>query len=228
MKYASICVALAVLVASWSLSRPATSEPKSSDVESANRLFEAGKFAEAGEVYVRIAADNPKDYSAILQLGRIALLSNRLDNAEKWLEQAIALKPSDVDAKIMRAEAFYRRDDFQKAVSALNGVDVSTNKLIIEQYPTLNVAKMESFKGQTPYEIQGDGQITHVKFIKTDPLPVVSVHINGGDEVNFFIDTGGSELALDSEFAKELGLPQFGEVQARFRAVNMLTLSNRA
>jgi hypothetical protein len=216
MKYASICVALAVLVASWSLSRPATSEPKSSDIESANRLFEAGKFAEAGEVYVRIAADNPKDYSAILQLGRIALLSNRLDNAEKWLEQAIALKPSDVDAKIMRAEAFYRRDDFQKAVSALNGVDVGTNKLIIEQYPTLNVAKMESFKGQTPYEIQGDGQITHVKFIKTDPLPVVSVHINGGDEVNFFIDTGGSELALDSEFAKELGLPQFGEVQGTF------------
>ena len=75
---------------------------------------------------------------------------------------------------------------------------------------------MESFKGQTPYEIQGDGQITHVKFIKTDPLPVVSVHINGGDEVNFFIDTGGSELALDSEFAKELGLPQFGEVQGTF------------
>jgi tetratricopeptide (TPR) repeat protein len=147
MKYASICVALAVLVASWSLSRPATSEPKSSDVESANRLFEAGKFAEAGEVYVRIAADNPKDYSAILQLGRIALLSNRLDNAEKWLEQAIALKPSDVDAKIMRAEAFYRRDDFQKAVSALNGVDVSTNKLIIEQYPTLNVAKNGELQG---------------------------------------------------------------------------------
>src|SRR4029079_17711440 len=138
-----------------------------------------------------------------------------LDNAEKWLEQAIALKPSDVDAKIMRAEAFYRRDDFQKAVSALNGVDVSTNKLIIEQYPTLNVAKMESFKGQTPYEIQGDGQITHVKFIKTDPLPVVSVHINGGDEVNFFIDTGGSEPAPAPGFAAAPGPPPIRRGQGK-------------
>jgi tetratricopeptide (TPR) repeat protein len=71
-----------------------------------------GKFAEAGELYARIAAQNPKDRSATLQLGRIALLSNRLDDAQKWLEEAIALQPGDDDAKVMLAEAFYRRDDF--------------------------------------------------------------------------------------------------------------------
>jgi hypothetical protein len=42
------------------------------------------------------------------------------------------------------------------------------------------------------------------------------VRVNGGDEVTFFIDTGGSEVALDTEFAKELGLPNFGEVQGTF------------
>ena len=102
----------------------------------------------------------------------------------------------------MLAEAFWRRDDFQKAAAALNGVDVSSNKLLISQYPALNVAKLESFKGQTPYEVQGDGQVTRVKFLKTDPLPLVSVRVNGGDEVTFFIDTGGSEVALDTEFAQ--------------------------
>ena len=60
----------------------------------------------------------------------------------------------------MLAEAFYRHDDFQKAAAALRGVEVGTNKLIIEQYPTLNVAKLESFNGQTPYEVHGDGQTT--------------------------------------------------------------------
>jgi predicted aspartyl protease len=40
--------------------------------------------------------------------------------------------------------------------------------------------------------------------------------VNGGDDVTFFIDTGGSEVALDTEFAKELGLPNFGEVQGTF------------
>jgi hypothetical protein len=216
MKYASICVALAVIVAPWCFSGQATSQPKPSEIDSANRLFEVGKFAEAQELYARIEAQNPKDYSTALQLGRIALLSNRLDDAQKWLEEALELQPGDADAKVMLAEAFYRRDDFQKAASALSGVEVSTNTLIIEQYPTLNVAKLESFKGQTPYELHGDGQTTRLKFLKTDPLPVVSVRVNGGDEVTFFIDTGGSEVALDTEFAKELGLPQFGEVQGTF------------
>jgi hypothetical protein len=156
-------------------------------------------------------------YSATLQLGRIALLSNRLDDAQEWLEKAISLRRADdADPKIMLAEVFYRRDDFQKAAASLNGVDVSNNKLIISQYPTLNVAKLESFKGQTPYEVHGNGTITRLKFVKTDPLPLVNVRINGGDEVTFFIDTGGSEVTLDTEFARELGIPQFGTVQGTF------------
>jgi hypothetical protein len=80
----------------------------------------------------------------------------------------------------------------------------------------LNVAKLESFKGQTPYELHDDGQSTRLKFIRSDPLPLVSVRVNFGEEVTFFIDTGGSEVTLDTEFAKELGLPQFGDVQGTF------------
>jgi hypothetical protein len=216
MKFASLCVALAVTVAPCSFSRPASSQPSQAEIDSANGLFEAGKFAEAQELYAQIAAQDPKDYAAILQLGRIALLANRLDEAQAWLQEAIALKPGDDDAKVMLAETYYRRDDFQQAAAALSGVEVSTNKLLIAQYPTLNVAKMESFKGQTPYEVEGSGQTTRLKFENTGPLPVVSVRVNGGDEVTFFIDTGGSEVGLDTDFAKELGLPQFGEVQGTF------------
>jgi Aspartyl protease len=42
------------------------------------------------------------------------------------------------------------------------------------------------------------------------------VRVNGGDEVTFFIDTGGSEVTLDTEFARELGVPNFGAVQGTF------------
>jgi hypothetical protein len=216
VKFARTCIAIAAIIASCSFSGQATAQPKQSEVDPADRLFQAGKFAEAGKLYSQIAAQNPKDHSAILQLGRIALLSNRLDDAQKWLEKAIRLQPGNADAKVMLAEVFYRRDDFQKAADSLNGVDVSSNKLVTEQYPTLNVAKLESFKGQTPYELHGNGTSTRVKFVKTDPLPVVNVRVNGGNEVTFFIDTGGSEVALDTEFAKELGVPQFGGVQGTF------------
>ena len=216
MKFAKTCIAVAVTIACCSFPGRATSEPKQSEIDSANRLFREGKFAEADKLYSQIVSQNPKDFSATLQLGRIALLSNRLDDTQKWLEKAISLRPDDADAKIMLAQAFYRRDDFQKAAAALSGVDASSNKLIREQYPTLNVAMLESFKGQTPYELKGTGASTRVKFVKTDPLPLVNVRVNGGKEVTFFIDTGGSEVTLDTEFAKELGVPQFGAVQGTF------------
>jgi hypothetical protein len=215
MKSATTPLTLFVILA-CSFAGQATPQPKQSEIDSADRLFQSGKFAEAGKLYSRIIAQNPKDHSAALQLGRIALLSNRLNEAQKWLEKAKILQPHDTDAKVMLAEVFYRRDDFQKAAASLKGIDVSSNKLISEQYPTLNVAKLESFKGQKPYDLHGDGESTRLKFVRTDPLPIVNVRVNGGDEVTFFIDTGGSEVALDTDFAKELGVPQFGSVQGTF------------
>src|SRR6266545_3289274 len=227
MKFTIISIALcgAAIIVVGSAMRPQsataataepTARPRQSEVDSAGRLFQAGKFAEAGKLYSQIVAQNPKDYSVTLHLGRIALLSNRLDDAQKWLEKAITLQPGNADPKVMLAEVFYRRDDFQKAAASLKGVDVSSNKLIREQYPTLNVAMLESFKGQTPYELKGNGASTRVKFVRTDPLPLVNVRVNGGKEVTFFIDTGISEVALDTEFAKELGVPQFGAMQGTF------------
>jgi Tfp pilus assembly protein PilF len=215
MKSAGMCLALAVMLAPCACLGQ-TAERKLSTIDSADRLFRAGEFAQAREQYARIAVHHPDDYPAILQLGRIALLSNRLDDARNWLERAIALRPGDTDPKVMLAEVYYRRDDFEQAAASLNGVDVSANQLVISQYPTLNLAKLQSFKGQTPYQLQGDGQATRLKFVRRDPLPVVSVRVNGGREVTFFIDTGGSEVALDTEFARELGVPQFGAVEGTF------------
>ena len=215
MKSVRTCISVAVILAA-SFAGQAISQPQQSEKDSADRLFQAGKFVEAGKLYSKMVAKNSKDHSATLDLGRIALLSNRLDEAQKWFAKTLALQPDNTDAKVMLAEVFYRRDDFQKAAAALKGVDVSSNKLILEQYPTLNVAKLESFKGQTPYELQGNGESTRVKFVRTDPLPVLNVRVNGGDEVTFFIDTGGSEVTLDTDFAKEIGVPQFGAVQGTF------------
>jgi Aspartyl protease len=184
--------------------------------DTADQLFKAGKFAQAQAQYAQIAAEQPNDYHAAFSLGRIALLSRKLHEAETWLTKASTLKPDETDPRVMLAEVYYQRDDFETAAAALSGIDVSTNQLIISQYPTLNVTKLQSFNGETPYEFHGSRGSTVVKFLQTDPLPLVSVQINGGPEVTFFIDTGGSEVALDIDFAEELGIPQFGAVEGTF------------
>lgn len=42
------------------------------------------------------------------------------------------------------------------------------------------------------------------------PLPLIQVKVNGGESVNFIIDTGGSEIYLDTDFAAKVGATQFG------------------
>jgi len=115
----------------------------------------------------------------------------------------------------MLAEVWYRRNEFYKAAELLAGVSPQDDELL-KSYATLNAAKLASFKGLIPYKQEGAGENTRVKFLKTEPLPLVHVRVNGGAEVIFFIDTGDSEVLLDSEFAKELGVKALGSVQGTF------------
>ncbi len=184
-------------------------------IDSANALFKAGKFAEAGKIYSQVVDGNSKDDYAAQQLGYIALLSNHLDEAQKWLQKAIALKPGNSEAKIMLAEVYYRLDDFQKAAAVLKEIG-PTYADMIKNYPTLILPKLESFQGQKPYKLHGRGQATALGFVKTEPLPVVRVRINGSADATFFIDTGGAELLLDSDFARELGVKSLGSFQGTF------------
>src|SRR5262249_19288822 len=109
------------------------------------------------------------------------------------------------EAKVVLAEVFYRQDNFQKAVP-----------LLVAAGQGAKAKKLASFKNQMPYQVQGQGEKTSVKFVMTDPLLVVKVRVNGGKEVNFFIDTGASEVGLDSEFARELGIQQLGPDEGMF------------
>ena len=190
-------------------------KPTPEEIAQADHLFQSGSFGEAQRAYADIAAQDPKDFHAASQLGHIALLSNKLDDAEPWLRKALDLKHGDADAKIMLAETLYRKNDFFHAARALQGLGPDDAKL--KNYLTLNEAKLESFRDEDPYKFERDaGESTRLPFIKSDPLPVVNVRVNGGGDVAFFIDTGGSELLLDSEFSRELNVKPMSSVEGTF------------
>jgi predicted aspartyl protease len=178
--------------------KPETTEP-------ADELFQAGQFAEAEKLYAEVIGRDPQNYHATFRVGEIALLSNRLDEAEKWLTKAITLKPDEAAAKLSLAQAYYRRDEFLKAAPLLRAASKEAK-----------AKTLESFKGLTPYQIEGPGEEISVKFVAADPLPLVQVRVNGGKEVTFFLDTGASEVCLDTEFAKELGVEDFGNEEGTF------------
>ncbi len=96
-------------------------------------------------------------------------------------------------------------DDFEKAVPFFKAIGQEAK-----------AAQMESFRGLSPYRIEGPSAVSSLKFIVTDPLPVVEVRLNGGKKMNFFIDTGAGELIVDTAVAGEARLPVFGSETGTF------------
>jgi len=174
--------------------------------EAAEAAYRAGKFANAEKLYGQMFATEATSYEASVRLGEAALLSNRFADAEKWLKKALELRADDAKAKTLLAETYYRQDDFEHAAELLKapGKGEFSERA---HFSSLNYEKLVSFRGQKAYEVSGPGSAAHLKFVRTEPLPLVNVRINGGKEVVFFVDTGGAEVGLDTEFAKELGLP---------------------
>jgi hypothetical protein len=163
------------------------------DLDSADALFQSGKFPEAEKLYAKVAERDATNPRALLQLGRLALLSNRFSEAERWLKSALGVKQDDPAAQQLLFETYSRQDRFADAASLLRGGKEA-----------LKLQVLDGFKGLEPYRIEGSSEEAHLTFVQTDPIPVVKVRVNG-HEAYFIIDTGGSEVYLEPDFAKEIG-----------------------
>ena len=174
------------------------------DLQRADALFDKGDFAEAEKIYRDAVNDDPQNYAATLKLGNIALLGNRYREAEDFLKKAMALNPAEAAPKAFLAEIYYRQDRFAEAAPLFRaaGKDEKAQWL-------------ESFKNRIANQIEPGVNETSVKFEAVDPLPIIKMKINGR-EAEFLIDTGGAELGLDSEWAKELGVEKAGKITVNF------------
>ena len=69
-----------------------------------------------------------------------------------------------------------------------------------------------------------------VKFVQTDPLPLIAVRVNGHD-AHFLIDTGAPNIVLDAQFAQSLGIALTDAGQGTFaggkRAATMKAIVDR-
>ncbi|SEH00927.1 Tetratricopeptide repeat-containing protein [Nonomuraea solani] len=158
----------------------------------ADALFKAGKFEQAGRAYEEILKTDPKNAHAARRRGFVGLLSNRFSEAERYLKMAIELAPDDKDAHRFLADCYIRQDKF--ALSAPHWRAAGQ-----EGAATLFAA----FRGE-PYQIHGD--IAQVRWLQTDPQPLVEASVNGGPLKRFAFYTGTPSLSVSATVAKEAGL----------------------
>ena len=137
---------------------------------------------------------DPGMASDLYARGRAALLQSRHGEAQELLEAALAAEPEHPQARRDLAWAYYRDNDFASASDAFDRSGASAAM----------VSKLRSFGDEPPYQLAG-AQTATLPFLITDPLPVVRVDVEGR-EVCVLLDTGGAELILDAEFAREIGI----------------------
>jgi tetratricopeptide (TPR) repeat protein len=116
----------------------------------------------------------------------------------------LVAKPNNEDAKIglARVDLYENRLDDAAALahSVLNAdsqngtarkilADVSQRKAIVDSAAALDVP--------------ASGVV--IPFLELDPLPLVQLVVDGR-KANFLLDTGGPDVVLDPDFARELGL----------------------
>jgi predicted aspartyl protease len=186
-------------------------------LDAANAISRQGRFTEAEAAYLKVQDLDPKNPGVLARLGEIALWNNRLEEAENYFKEAMAyaprlqkLWPFNAQLKATLAMTYYRMDRFPEAVrffkEAAGPVALGPFRDIkaLSQQLTL-------FGKETPYIMEGPEE-TQIDFVITDPVPVVEVSVNDSKPLPFFIDTGGAEVILDTELAKEVGAEISGTI----------------
>jgi hypothetical protein len=171
------------------------------DLTQADKLYHQGQFAEAALLYAQAAESDPAAYGAVLGLGRISLLGNKLEDAEKWLKKALALKPQEREPQALMGEVLYRRNEYVRAAPFFEAIGQKAK-----------AERLRAFQGKIPFLIESGPNISALEFIQTDPLPIIKVTVNG-QEGRFLIDTGAWELHVMPAFAEKCGLKPLAEKQ---------------
>ena len=190
-------------------------------LESANELFSNGDFYESERILLKVIKSDPGNVEVLEKLGTISLWKNNTEKAERYFKEAINRKswfgniwPFNAQLKYRLASTYLRADRLKEAAFLFSK---AAGPFAIGPFKELSVKgrQLALFGKDAPYIIEGEDE-TNIEFVVLDPLPIVKVGVNGFEPVNFFIDTGGEEIILDSNFAKEVGATIVGKVPQEY------------
>ena len=159
--------------------------------EDPDQLFQLGQFVAADRGYAAELRRDPGAAHAWAQRGYIALLDNRLADAERFLGTAIRLAPADRLSMSRLADCYVRQDDYVRAVPLLR-----------EAGDPIGATQYGVVRGR-PFQLAGTSRAA-LPFRTLDPLPSVEAAVNGRSAV-FTLDTGAT-FTFSAALARAAGV----------------------
>lgn len=176
-------------------------------------LYQAGEFEESMAVLRPLLEGQQTPANTLFLAADLEYLFGRYGRAEAFLHRYLASVPSDkaaqVKAQVKLMFVYYQTNDYEKAAGLFKGLE---GKI---KLPLLDL--MRAFGPEKPFRPawpKGKSQTT-IPFIVTDPLPVVSVEVQGR-QIYALIDTGADTFVLDNEIAGAMGIKSLASMTGTF------------
>ena len=190
-------------------------DPSHSEVRSrlARLLYQSGEFEKAKTSALPLLDAAKPTNETLFLAADLDYLLGHYDKAESAYQKIIALNPGDLqvqaraDSKL--AMTYYQTNQYAKAADLFKELE---GKIKLPHWDL-----MRAFGRERPYQIvwPGDFGLSIAPFIVTDPLPIVSVEIQGR-QIYALIDTGADLFMLDTEVAAALGIKPLASMTGTF------------
>ena len=174
----------------------------------ADALWDSDDFAGAEAAWQRALGEDADDPVALHGLGKLQLARNALSAAALLLERALGLLTA-LDHGAVGEWLPQVQQDLAWCYYRLDRYDLAAPHLAALPDGAGLAAQLAAFAGRTPYRMSADVAEIQLPFWGNDPLPIVPLRF-GDREYPFVIDTGSSQLVIDSAFLAELSLPRYG------------------
>lgn len=181
-------------------------------VQYGSLLYQAGSFPQAKETLLPILDLSEPPANTLVLLADLEYLFGNYSAQEQILQRVLEMNPDDAQLKVqMQIKllfGYYHSNQFSKSHDLLKGMEGHI------QLPIWDM--MKSFEDAPPFKIDWHSKSAEViPFLITDPLPLISVEMQG-KQIYALIDTGGDSFYLDTEFADELGIESVASAMGTF------------
>ncbi len=171
-------------------------------LKTAAELFANGRFAAAGGLADVLWQEGDRSPELGTLRGELALLGNRLGEAETALRGALQALEGHPRLLAMLAETLRRGDWLAEAAEIYRGLGRAGM-----------ANKIEALAPRGAYRLAGEQ--AHVRWLEGTGLPAVVARVNGR-EASLILDTGVGETLLDAALAREIGVAVHGAERIHF------------